>query len=239
MGHYTMTKTDVLGRLVEAIEPDPNQSSGVYSKATYVYDTLDRLIRIDHTDTTLTQTQSRYFTYDGYGRLSQENTPEAGVVNYTYTANDLPLTKKDARNITTTFGYNTRNLMTSVSYSDSTPGVTLTYDEFGAWQTMTDGEGSTTYAHNIFRQLQSGLRVVTEITPSIGNGVVTATSAANYTGISLATESIAALFGANLANDRQTASALPLPTTLAGRGEVDVVLTVDGKAANPVKVRIK
>ncbi|MGH9802612.1 MAG: hypothetical protein ACRD82_19780, partial [Blastocatellia bacterium] len=31
----------------------------------------------------------------------------------------------------------------------------------------------------------------------------------------------------------------PLPRSLAGRGEVDVVLTVDGKAANTVKVSIK
>jgi uncharacterized protein (TIGR03437 family) len=30
-----------------------------------------------------------------------------------------------------------------------------------------------------------------------------------------------------------------LPRSLAGRGEVDVVMTVDGKAANTVKVVIK
>ena len=30
-----------------------------------------------------------------------------------------------------------------------------------------------------------------------------------------------------------------LPRTLAGRGEVDVALTVDGKTANPVKAHIK
>ena len=32
---------------------------------------------------------------------------------------------------------------------------------------------------------------------------------------------------------------LRLPNMLAGRGEVDVVLTVDGKAANSAKVKIK
>ena len=32
---------------------------------------------------------------------------------------------------------------------------------------------------------------------------------------------------------------LPLPRTLAGRGEVTVVLTVDGKTANPVTVTFK
>lgn len=32
---------------------------------------------------------------------------------------------------------------------------------------------------------------------------------------------------------------LRLPRTLAGRGEVDVLITVKGKPANPVKVRIR
>ncbi len=65
-----------------------------------------------------------------------------------------------------------------------------------------------------------GLRVVAEITPSIGDGKVTATSAANYAGISLAPESIVALFGVNLSNDTQAATTLPLPTTLAGASVV-------------------
>ncbi|HKQ72777.1 MAG TPA: carboxypeptidase-like regulatory domain-containing protein, partial [Blastocatellia bacterium] len=168
MGHSTITKTDALGRLVEAIEP-PSVGEGYYSKANYFYDAMDRLIRIEsygvyNPSTGLTQTQTRYFTYDGYGRLAQENTPEGGVVNYAYTANDLPLTKTDARNITTTFIYNTRNLVTSVGYSDSTPGVSFTYDDFGARQTMTDGEGSMSYIYNGFRQLESETRLFTALT---------------------------------------------------------------------------
>lgn len=31
----------------------------------------------------------------------------------------------------------------------------------------------------------------------------------------------------------------PLPRSLAGRGEVDVVITVDGKVANTVKINIE
>jgi uncharacterized protein (TIGR03437 family) len=33
--------------------------------------------------------------------------------------------------------------------------------------------------------------------------------------------------------------AVLLPRRLAGRGEVDVLLTVDGKMANPVRINIK
>ncbi len=61
-----------------------------------------------------------------------------------------------------------------------------------------------------------GFRVVAEINPLIGNGSVTATSAASYSGTELATESIAALFGNNLSDTTQVASTLPLPIAIAG-----------------------
>jgi len=65
-----------------------------------------------------------------------------------------------------------------------------------------------------------GLRVVAEVTPSIGDGKVTVTSAASYGGISLAPDSIAALFGGNLSDDTQAATTQPLPITLAGASVV-------------------
>jgi uncharacterized protein (TIGR03437 family) len=61
-----------------------------------------------------------------------------------------------------------------------------------------------------------GFRVVAEVSPVIGNGSVTAISAASYSSAPLATESIASLFGANLSVGAQIASGTPLPTTLAG-----------------------
>ncbi|HKQ77888.1 MAG TPA: carboxypeptidase regulatory-like domain-containing protein [Blastocatellia bacterium] len=168
LGYYTTTKTDALGRLVEAIEP-PLVGEGYYSKANYFYDVMDRPIRIEsygeyNPSTGITQTQIRYFSYDGYGRLAQENTSEGGVVTFTHTANDLPLTKTDARNITTTFTHNTRGLLTGIGYSDGTPGITYTYDDFGARQTMTDGEGGVSYIYNSFRQLESETRTFTALT---------------------------------------------------------------------------
>src|SRR5262249_33564139 len=162
IGHYTITKTDFLGRLVEAIEPIGLDNS-TYSKASYFYDELDRLLTINHSSaynstTGQTPTQSRYFSFDGYGRLQSENTPEGGIVNYTYTANDLVLTAANQRNITVTNSYNTRNLLTGVSYSDGTPSASFGYDAFGARNSMTDGEGQTTYSYNSFRQLRSETR---------------------------------------------------------------------------------
>ncbi|MGH9832115.1 MAG: hypothetical protein ACRD9Y_03795 [Blastocatellia bacterium] len=95
-------------------------------------------------------------------------------------------------------------------------------------------------------------------------------SAASFDRAMLAPESIATIFGSELAADVWVAGALPLPTTLGGttvkvkdsageveglagldqvnlrlprtlrgRGEVDVMLTVDGKTANIVRVSIR
>jgi YD repeat-containing protein len=164
LGHYTITKTDFLGRLTEAIEPSGTTYDSVYSKAVYVYDELDRLVTINHSKTPTggqTPTQTRTFGYDGYGRLASENTPEGGIVNYTYTANDLAQTMTNQRNITVTNSYNTRNLPTQTSYSDGTPTATFGYDAYGARETMTDGEGATSYVYNSYRQLQSETRTFT------------------------------------------------------------------------------
>jgi uncharacterized protein (TIGR03437 family) len=61
-----------------------------------------------------------------------------------------------------------------------------------------------------------GFRVVAEIVPLVGSGRIAVTSAASYSSSSLATESIAVLFGSNLSGAAQIASTVPLPTTLAG-----------------------
>jgi hypothetical protein len=73
LGNYTQTKTDAFGRLAEAIEPQGTEGS-IYRKAVYTYDELDRLIKIKHQaayDWTYQQTptQTRLFSYDGYGQL--------------------------------------------------------------------------------------------------------------------------------------------------------------------------
>jgi RHS repeat-associated protein len=166
VGHYTITKTDFLGRLIEAIEPSGTTYDNVYSKAVYVYDALDRLVTINHSKTPTggqTPTQTRTFGYDGYGRLASENTPEGGLVTYTYTANDLAQTTSNQRNITVTNSYNTRNLLTQTSYSDGTPAATFGYDAYGARDSMTDGEGATSYVYNSYRQLESETRTFTAL----------------------------------------------------------------------------
>ncbi|MBS1791530.1 MAG: RHS repeat protein [Acidobacteria bacterium] len=171
LGHYTETKNDARGRLIEATEPDPSSAQNIYSRATYIYDDLDRLIEIQHTahPASPTPMQNRYFSYDGYGRMISETTPEGGTVTYTYTANDQVWQVSNQRSITVANTYNTRGLLTNISYSDSTPAVTYSYDAYGARSSMTDGEGATSYTYNSYRQLQSETRTFTNLT---GNSYV-------------------------------------------------------------------
>ncbi len=162
LGHSTQTKSDALGRMVEAIEFNNGLTNGgVYSKAEYFYDALDRLVEIRHSENSGSKIQYRYFSYDGYGRLASETTPEGGTVNYTYTANDQVWQVSNQRNITAAYTYNTRNLPANVSYSDGTPTVVYSYDAYGARSSVTDGEGQTSYTYNSYRQLQSEQRTFT------------------------------------------------------------------------------
>lgn len=89
-------------------------------------------------------------------------TPEGGTVSYTWRLNDKVETMTDARGKTTTWFYNTRDLVTGAAYNDGgvTPAVNYTYDEFGARASMTDGEGTTAYVYNAARQLASETRTI-------------------------------------------------------------------------------
>ena len=167
LGNYTVTKNDARGRLIEATEPNESSAQNIYSRATYIYDDLDRLIQIQHSahpnsgPNYNTPIQYRNFSYDGYGRMVSETTPEGGTVTYTYTANDQVWQVTNQRPVTAIHTYNTRGLLTNVSYSDSTPAVVYSYDAYGARTTVTDGEGATNYTYNSYRQLQSETRTFT------------------------------------------------------------------------------
>ena len=131
------TCADALGRTVSVAE-DP---SGLNYATSYGYDQLDNL-------TGVTQgSQTRAYKYDWLSRLAQVTTPESGTTNLCYTSASssctipdtgttlcsgdptAPCRRTDARSITTTYGYDGLNRLTSTTYSDSTPAAYLYYDE--------------------------------------------------------------------------------------------------------------
>jgi RHS repeat-associated protein len=126
------TWTDGFGRVIEADEPDSANTLNVGT--CYSYDLNDNLLSVVQNGS-----RQRTFTYDLLSRLLTASNPESGTICYGtysagvcqgngYDANNNLIYKTDARNITTTYSYDALNRLSSKTYSDSTPPVTLTYD---------------------------------------------------------------------------------------------------------------
>jgi RHS repeat-associated protein len=89
----------------------------------YLHDILGNLTQVNQPGVS-----ARGFAYDSLSRLTSATNPESGTVSYSYDANGNLSTKTDARGTVTTFGYDNDNRLLTKFYSDSTPGVTNTYD---------------------------------------------------------------------------------------------------------------
>ena len=141
-GRQRITRTDALGRISEAWEirssddatepvSFPNHAEVTAGYVTrYSYDLLGNLSGVAQRIGTGGQTQLRTFTYDSVGRLLTANNPESSLMNYRYDENGNLTTKIDSRApaVTSTYGYDALNRLTSRTYSDATPAVTYSYD---------------------------------------------------------------------------------------------------------------
>jgi RHS repeat-associated protein len=105
----------------------------------YAYDTLDNLtcvVQKGGDTSSFTNCAAapatwrpRTFTYNSLSRLLTASNPESGAITYAYDADGNVSTKKDARNITTTYGYDALNRPISNSYSNGDPSISITYDQ--------------------------------------------------------------------------------------------------------------
>ncbi|MGH9325318.1 MAG: hypothetical protein ACRD2B_01310, partial [Terriglobia bacterium] len=138
-GHQRLLFFDALGRVIEADEPDPANGNAFDYWTCNGYDAVGDVTSI------VQGAQTRAYNYDMLSRLTSTSQPESGTTSYSYTASGAlcsgdpsePCTRTDARDITTTFTYDALNRLTSKSYSDGTPAVTLFWDlnsaRFGNW----------------------------------------------------------------------------------------------------------
>jgi YD repeat-containing protein len=164
---------DVLGRAAktqvltqQADKPQPftaDPAEAAYSTATTTYDALDRTTEVRERAESSGVEQATTFAYDGYGRLQSRHTPDqaAGAsTTFTYNADDTPNTTTDGRGAVTTYGYNNRHLVTSVSstFSGSTVSASFAYDAVGNRTRMDDGQGSETYSYDVLSKLSSETR---------------------------------------------------------------------------------
>jgi RHS repeat-associated protein len=71
------------------------------------------------------------------------------TVSYEYTEAGRVKVKTGARGITTTYGYTDAGELSTLTYSDNTPGVTFTYNREGRIHTVTDSAGVLTRTYSL------------------------------------------------------------------------------------------
>lgn len=141
-GRQRRQKVDAQGRIVRIDEPDGvgnlGSTDAPAQPTSYNYDALGNVIRIAQ------GAQNRYFKYNSLGQLTYERQVEqdaphvfadalTGNNNWSrrlvYDAQGVLTDQYDARNVQTHFAYDNLNRPTQITYSDSTPAVTYTYDQ--------------------------------------------------------------------------------------------------------------
>jgi len=74
--------------------------------------------------------------------------------SYTYTADGKLATRTWARQITTTYSYtNITGELIGIAYSDSTPGVSFSFDRLGRQVSITDGQGTRSFGYDQYLAL--------------------------------------------------------------------------------------
>ncbi|MCF7222494.1 RHS repeat-associated core domain-containing protein [Marilutibacter chinensis] len=153
---------DPLNRLIGTLQ----DVGGIEAATAFEYDALDNLTKV--TDPKGLDT---VYSYNGFGDLTQLDSPDTGITTYTYDAAGNRTGQTDARGETTTYGYDALNRLTSVSYSDSSLDVAYAYDTvqtscatgetfaIGRLSRMSDGSGHTDYCYDRFGQLVRKVQV--------------------------------------------------------------------------------
>ena len=144
--HHWQRSYDALNRLVTVLEPDVSNNATL--ETDYTYNALDNLTAVDQWGGAAGSSgeRQRRFVYDGLGRLTSSQNPEAGAITYAFTnsaggpcSTDTgdPCSRTDARGITTTYSYDALARLSGKSYSNdptATPAVAFVYDSpRGGW----------------------------------------------------------------------------------------------------------
>ncbi|HKG97944.1 MAG TPA: hypothetical protein VKA97_09030, partial [Pyrinomonadaceae bacterium] len=167
--------SDVLGRTTKT-ELLNWQGGSVYSATVTGYNARDQVEQIvEYAGAEGSGAyQQTTMSYDGFGRLKTKHAPEQNVgtvTTYTYDNDDLLSSIVDARGAATIYAYNSRHLVSGISYTlpqgagiGLPASVTYAYDAAGNRTSMTDGLGSVTYNYNSLSRMTSEVRYISRPT---------------------------------------------------------------------------
>jgi YD repeat-containing protein len=169
IGRYQRMTADALGRTYKT--EILNWDGSVYSTSTNNFDARDQVTSVVEQGAS-GASQTTNLTYDGYGRLKeQQASAQTSPAKYVYNPDDTVYKVTDARGVETTFAYNNRHLITGINYS-SPPGITqtlpvfLSYDAAGNRSSLVDGSGSKSYQYDQLSRLSSETRQFTGLSGS-------------------------------------------------------------------------
>ena len=158
---------DVLGRTVKT-EILNWQGGSVYSATVNTYNARDQVEQVrQYAGPEGSATfQDTTMTYDGYGRLKTKHLPEQNAGTFTtwdYNSDDTVQKITDARSASQTLSYNSRHLLTNITYAWPGGGtvptpVSFAYDAAGNRTSMTDGFGSVSYNYDQLSRLTGETR---------------------------------------------------------------------------------
>ncbi|WP_435127194.1 DUF6531 domain-containing protein [Actinacidiphila sp. bgisy144] len=135
---------DALDRLTTTAAPASGTTTYAYDPATGFLDTI-----------TDPNTHVTTYGHDNEGRVTSITDPLSHTESFAYDPEGNLWQTKNARGQTITATLDARDLTQKVTYSDSTPAVTYTYDDAGRMQTVADATGTRTLTYYANDQLES------------------------------------------------------------------------------------
>jgi len=164
-GQFTTNILDSMDRVIQTILPDNTSVTNVYYTngllqqtfgsrtypVGYSYDYAGRMKTMTNWSNFSSLAGARVTTwnYDTYrGFLTNKAYADGNGPIYTYTAGGKMKTRTWARVITTTYNYDNSGMLSVVSYSDTTPGVTNAYDRRGRQVAITNGANVCLWTYN-------------------------------------------------------------------------------------------
>jgi YD repeat-containing protein len=161
LSRLTTQKYDALNRLVSVT--DPFNGAGHLTK--YDYDAEDRLTKVTDPKGLVTS-----YTYNGFGEMLTQVSPDTGTATFTYDAAGNLKTKNDARNVGTLYSYDELNRVTAIAYPDES--VNYIYDTcangIGRLCTLTDKTGTTSYSYDLWGRVTAKSQTVGTLTQTVG-----------------------------------------------------------------------
>ena len=131
---------------------------------TYEYDALKRLIQVvnpekgvvrneydangNHTSLADPNGNITTFDYDAANRLTRKTYADGNGLSFAYDVAGLLTNRTSGRGLRTAYRYDANHNLLAINYSDGTPAVTNTYDEYNRLVKVRDGVGDSTNVYD-------------------------------------------------------------------------------------------